>query len=137
MENLQKTLQDLLNAGIGFFRASEESIKKAINEFEKVYDELKQKGAAENSEIVANLRKSLDDIVKQIQDLNSKANQTFEEVSKQINENYQKIAQEIEKLVPKEQVEQIKSKLDELNNAVKAKIEELSKQFKGENKESA
>lgn len=136
MENLQKTLQDLLNAGIGFFRASEESIKKAVGEFEKVYDELKQKGATENSEIVANLRKSLDDIVKQIQDLNSKANQTFEDVSKQINENYQKIAQEIEKLVPKDQLDQIKSKLDELNSTVQAKIEELAKQFKGDKKES-
>jgi len=130
MENLQKTLHDLLNAGIGFFRASEENVKKALSEIEKVYDELKQKGAAENSELVVNLRKSLDDIVKQVEDLNSKANQTFEEVSKQINENYQKIAQEIEKIVPKEQLEQFKAKLDELYAPIRSIIEEFAKQFK-------
>ncbi len=137
MENLQKTLHDLLNAGIGFFKASEENVKKAINEFEKVYDELKTKGATENSEIVANLRKSLDDIVNQINALNSKANQTFEEISRQINENYQKIAQEIEKLVPKEQLEQIKAKLEELNKTVQSKVNELAKQFQKQNTDTS
>lgn len=134
MENLQKALNDLLNVGIGFFKASEESVKKAVNEFEKIYEELKQKGASENSELVANLRKNLDDIVKQLNELNTKANQTFTDISKQINENYQKIAQEIEKLVPKEQLEQFKSKLEELNSTIQSKISEFSKQFQKEEK---
>lgn len=134
MENLQKALNDLLNVGIGFFKASEENVKKAVNEFEKIYEELKQKGASENSEVVVNLRKNLDDIVKQLNELNSKANQTFSDVSKQINENYQKIAQEIEKLVPKEQLEQFKAKLEELNSTIQSKINEFAKQFKKEEK---
>lgn len=134
MENLQKALNDLLNVGIGFFKASEESVKKAVNEFEKIYEELKQKGASENSELVANLRKNLDDIVKQLNELNTKANQTFTDISKQINENYQKIAQEIEKLVPKEQLEQFKAKLEELNSTIQSKISEFSKQFQKEEK---
>ncbi|MFN3604391.1 MAG: phasin-related domain-containing protein [Leptonema sp. (in: bacteria)] len=136
MENLQKTLNDLLNVGIGFFKASEENVKKAMSEFEKIYEDLKQKGATENSELVSNLRKNLDDIVKQLNELNSKANQTFSDVSKQINQNYQKLAQEIEKIVPKEQLEQFKAKLEELNSTIQNKIDEFSKQFKKEDKES-
>lgn len=132
MEKLQTTLNDLLNVGIGFFKASEENVKKAVSEIERIYEDLKQKGASENSEIVANLRKNLDNIVNQLNDLNSKANQTFEDVSKQINENYQKIAQEIEKIVPKEQLDQFKTKLEELTTTIQNKISEFSKQFKKE-----
>ncbi len=132
MENLQKTLNDILNVGIGFYKASEESIKKTVSEIERIYEDLKQKGASENSELVTNLRKNLDDIVNQLNEFNLKANQTFGDISRQINESYQKIFQEIEKIVPKEQLEQFKVKLEELNTTIQNKISEFSKQFKKE-----
>lgn len=129
---LQKTVQNLLNAGIGLYKVSEENLKRAITEFDKVYEELVQKGQQENSEMITNLRKNIDDIVKQIEDLNTKASQTLEDVSKQIQDNYQKLIAEIEKNLPKEQIDQIRSKVEEFIGNIQNQIQEVTKQFKKE-----
>ncbi|MCS7206225.1 MAG: phasin family protein [Leptospiraceae bacterium] len=129
---LQRTLQNLLNAGIGLYKTSEENIKKVLSDFDQFYEELVKKGAAEDSELITNIRKNLDDIVKQIEEINQKASQTFEDLSKLIQENYQKLIAEIEKVVPKEQFEQIKSRVDELINTLQTKIGEISQQFRKE-----
>ena len=130
MEKVEKILQDVLNAGIALFRAGEDSVATAVADVKKTFEELKTKGAADNSESAVKLRKILDDIVKQAGDLSNKASSTYEDTVKQLQDLYAKASAEIEKIVPKEQLEQIKAKVDELSKAIQAKVEEVTKTAK-------
>lgn len=130
MEKVEKILHDILNAGIALFRAGEGSVASAIADVKKTFEELKTKGAADNSEAAVKLRKTLDDIVKQASELNNKASSTYEESVKQLQDLYAKASAEIEKIVPKEQLEQIKSKIEELSKAIQERVEEVTKMGK-------
>ena len=130
MEKVEKILQDVLNAGIALFRAGEGSVATAVADVKKTFEELKTKGAADNSESAVKLRKILDDIVKQAGDLNNKASGTYGDSVKQLQDLYAKASAEIEKIVPKEQLEQVKGKVDELSKAIQAKVEEVTKTVK-------
>lgn len=130
MEKVEKILQDVLNAGIALFRAGEGSVASAVADVKKTFEELKTKGAADNSESAVKLRKILDDIVKQAGDLNNKASGTYGDSVKQLQDLYAKASAEIEKIVPKEQLDQVKGKVDELSKAIHAKVEEVTKTVK-------
>ena len=130
MEKIEQVLQDVLNAGIALFRAGEGTVTTAIADVKKTFDELKAKGAADSSEPAVQLRKILDDIVKQAGDLNNKANAGYGDAVKQLQDLYAKATVEIEKIVPKDQLDQVKGKVDELTKAIQAKVEEVTQLVK-------
>lgn len=132
MEKVEKILHDILNAGIALFRAGEGSIASAVADVQKTFEELKTKGAADNSESAEKLRKILDDIVKQAAELNNKASSTYGESLKQLQDLYAKASAEIEKIVPKDQLDQVKGKVEELSKAIQAKVDELTKSGKAQ-----
>lgn len=130
MENVEKVLQDVLNAGIALFRSGEGFIATAVGDVKRSFEELKAKGAADTSEEAVRLRKILDDIVKQASELNTRASTGYAESVNHLQGLYEKATVEIEKIVPKENLDQVKLKVDELSKAIQAKIAEVSAQVK-------
>ncbi|MBR30580.1 MAG: hypothetical protein CMN77_04660 [Spirochaetaceae bacterium] len=122
---MEKILHDVLNAGIALFRAGEDSVNNAIKEVQRTFDELKSKGAADNSEPAVQLRKVLDDIVAQANDLNQKTGDAYNQALTQLQDLYNKATVEIEKIVPEERVNEIKDKIEELTNVINSKVNEL------------
>ncbi|MEQ8353355.1 MAG: hypothetical protein RH862_17910 [Leptospiraceae bacterium] len=122
---MDKILHDVLNAGIALFRAGEDSVNNAIKEVQRTFDELKAKGAADNSEPAVQLRKVLDDIVAQANDLNQKTGDAYGQALTQLQDLYNKATVEIEKIVPEERVNEIKDKIEELSTVINSKISEL------------
>ena len=122
---MEKILHDILNAGIALFRAGEDTVNNAIKEVQRTFDELKAKGADDNSESAVRLRKILDDIVAQANDLNQKTGDAYGQALTQLQDLYNKATVEIEKIVPEERVNEIKDKIEELSNVINSKINEL------------
>jgi len=118
---MDKVLHDILNAGIALFRSGEDSVNNAVKEVKRTFDELKSKGAADNSEPAVKLRKALDDIVSQTNDLSGKAGAAYKDTQVKIADLYANAATQIEKLVPKDQIQAVKDKVDELAKVIKEK----------------
>lgn len=122
---MEKILHDVLNAGIALFRSGEDSVNKAVSDIQKTFDELKSRGAADNSEPAQKLRKNLDDIVQQTNNLSSQAGSTYNETLVKIDELYQNAMTEIQKIVPEDKVNEFKDKIDELNKTIRERVDGL------------
>lgn len=118
---MEKVLHDVLNAGIALFRAGEDTLNNAVKEVTRTYEELKSKGASDTSEPAVKLRKLLDDVVTQVNEVSSKADATAKDVFAQVDTQYKQISEQIQQMVPEDQVNQIKDKIEELAAAIKEK----------------
>ncbi|MBL8018622.1 MAG: hypothetical protein JNM27_03070 [Leptospirales bacterium] len=56
---MQPNLQDVLNAGIGLIRASEEAVGQAVANAQKTFEDLKNKGASDFSDSAIKAREAL------------------------------------------------------------------------------
>ncbi|MCB1309785.1 MAG: hypothetical protein KDK30_16460 [Leptospiraceae bacterium] len=119
---MEKVLHDILNAGIALFRAGEDSVNNAVKEVQRTFDELKQKGAADTSDAAVKLRKTLDDIVTQANELNSKAGTAYQDSLKQIEGLYANATEQIKALVPEDRINEVKDKIEELNKVIREKV---------------
>ncbi len=116
---IEKTIVDILNAGIGLFQTGKEGLDKAKVELEKVYSDLAAKGASDTSETATKLRESLDKIIADIKEFTSVAGKNYEETRNKIIENYNKIVEEIKNKMPEGSVEEIKAKIDEIAASIR------------------
>lgn len=128
---MDKIFHDILNAGIALFRAGEDSVNNAVKEVQRTFDELKSKGEADNSEAAVKLRKTLDDIVSQANDLNNKAGQAYGDALNQLQGLYTQASEEIKKIIPEDRVNEVKDKIEELQKVIKQRIDELGGTAKG------
>ena len=77
MQAIEKTLHDVLNAGLGAFgeaSAQAETVKKQVETF---YGELVARGAADKSETVEKLRTGLDQGLAQVKEVQGKVEGAF------------------------------------------------------------
>lgn len=118
---MEKILQDILNAGIALFRAGEGTVQNAVKEVQRTFEQLKEKGAQDNSEQAVKLRKALDDIVVQTSGLQSKAGSAYTDALAQIEQLYKSVIEQVQKIVPPERLNEIKDKVEELTKVIQQK----------------
>lgn len=118
---MEKILQDILNAGIALFRAGEGTVQNAVKEVQRTFEQLKEKGAQDNSEQAVQLRKLLDDIVHQSSGLQGKAGTAYADALTQLEQLYANVLDQIKKLVPPERINEIKDKMEELSRVIQQK----------------
>ena len=115
---MEKILPDILNGGIALFRAGEGTVQNAVKEVQRTFEQLKEKGAQDNSEQAVKLRKTLDDIVHQTSGLSSKAGAAYSDALAQIEQLYKNVGDQIQKLVPPERINEVKDKIEELTRVI-------------------
>lgn len=59
---IERNIQDLYNAALGFLKTGEESVKNAIANIERVFEEMKAKGSSDKSEQVIRGRELIRDL---------------------------------------------------------------------------
>jgi hypothetical protein len=59
---IERNIQDLYNAALGFLKTGEESVKNAITNIERVFEEMKAKGSSDKSEQVIRGRELIRDL---------------------------------------------------------------------------
>lgn len=92
---MEKQILDVLNAGLGLIKASQEGLGKAKADLEKTYLELVTKGASDNSEATVKIRETVDKVINDIKEVTSVTGKNYEETRAKIIENYNKITEEI------------------------------------------
>ncbi len=123
---MEKILHDVLNAGIALFRSGEGTVANAAKEVQRTFEELKSKGAADQSDAAVKLRKSLDDIVQQVNGLSGKAGSAYSDAMMKIEGLYKQVAENAQKMVPQDQVNAIKDKVDELRRVITEKTAQMT-----------
>lgn len=137
MEKLDTILSDVLNAGIAIFRKGEDTVSKTLADLQKSFDALKKAGEKDKSEAAEKLRSQLDDLLKNTNDLTSKAEGAYKETLSKIEANYKEILIQADKILPKEQIAQVQKNIDELFKTIQEKMDTLSKAAKSGSDEEA
>lgn len=116
---LEKSIHDILNAGLGLFKAGEENFKSAFVDLEKTFEELKKRGNEDNSEVAVKIREVLDNTIKGIKEVSDRTESSFSQVMSEVQKNYEQILEQIKRLVGEERIRDLNSKLEELTEYIK------------------
>lgn len=127
---LEKTIQDILNAGIGLFKASEENFNQALAQVEKVFEELRTKGASDQSEAAIKIREVLENTIKGVKDISSQAETNFTRVLEEAQKNYAQVLDQIQAAVGEERIKDMSAKIEELSGYIKTQVDTAGEQVK-------
>ncbi len=116
---MEKQIQDILNAGIGLFKAGEANFKQAFETVEKTFEDLKTRGAADNSEAAVKIREVLDNTIKSIKGVSDQAGSNFNLIVEEAQKNYAQVLEQIKTFVGEERIRDLNSKIEELTEYIK------------------
>ena len=116
---LEKTIQDILNAGIGLFKAGEENFKTAFETVEKTFEDLKSKGSADSSEAAVKIREVLDNTIRSIREVSTQAESNFSLVIQEAQKNYTQVLEQIQTVLGEDRVKDLNVKIEELTEYLK------------------
>jgi hypothetical protein len=123
---LEKNIQDILNAGIGLFKVGEQNFQTAIQAVTKTFEELKTKGASDNSEAAQKIREVLDNTIKGLNDVSSKAQENFNTLMAEAQKNYAQLTEQLKTVVGEERIRDVNVRFDELAAFIKDKAGQVS-----------
>ncbi|HBS05268.1 MAG TPA: hypothetical protein DEA96_09900 [Leptospiraceae bacterium] len=132
MNNQQ--LQDLVNAGIGLYKAGEENLQGFLSTLQKSFEDLKSKGAQDSSDTAAKLRESLDQTIKGVKDVSEKAEGNLKAVLEEAKKNYSQVFDQIKNFVGEERIADLNTRINELSTLIQERAETITKQGAGESK---
>ena len=119
---MQKTIENVINAGIALFRAGEGTIHAAVKEVQNSFEDLKEKGAEDKSEAAEKLRSTAEEITSRLGQLAGKAETVCKEGVDQLGGHYNTVAEQIKQILPEDKINNVKGKLDSLRQAVKERV---------------
>ena len=126
-----KQLQDLVNAGIGLYKAGEENLQGFLSTLQKSFEELKSKGAQDSSETATRLRESLDNTIKGVKDVSEKAEGNLKAVLDEARKNYSQVFEQIKAFVGEERIADLNTRIDELSKLIQERTDSIVGQAKG------
>jgi flagellar biosynthesis chaperone FliJ len=130
-EQMSKQLQDLVNAGIGLYKAGEENLQGFLKTLQSAFEDLKSKGAQDSSETAAKLRASLEQTIKGVQDVSVKAEGNLKVILDEAKKNYEQVFEQIKAFVGEERIKDLNTRIDELGKLIKERADGISGQPTG------
>ncbi|WP_408612014.1 phasin-related domain-containing protein [Leptospira ainazelensis] len=118
---MEKLLMDILNAGIALFQNGEGRIKQSLAELDKIYQELREKGEANQSFKANQVRELLNKTVQDAADILSKGGEGRQEALAKLQENFIRLSAEIESSIPEQFKAAARTTLDELKQLLSRK----------------
>ncbi len=119
---IEKNLQDVLNAGIGLFKSGEENFKTAVANLEKTFNDMKNKGASDNSDAAIKIREILENTLRSAKDVQAKAEQNLNVFMAEAQKNYAQVLEQVKTVVGEERIRDLNTKIDELTTLVKQRV---------------
>ncbi|MCC6276136.1 MAG: hypothetical protein IT569_09780 [Leptospiraceae bacterium] len=111
---MEKIIQDVVNAGIAVFKNGESGLKNSIADLEKLFNDMKSKGEADQSEQAVKIRELLNKTVRDAKEVLNKADSNYKEVLGNLQTNFDTISKQIETAIPPQVKTTLQTGLDEL-----------------------
>jgi ElaB/YqjD/DUF883 family membrane-anchored ribosome-binding protein len=115
---MEKVLTDVVNAGIALFKTGEEVLKNSLSDFEKKFNEIKQKGELDQSEQAVQVRDLLNKTIKDTKDVLDNANASYQDIVSKAQANFEGIYNQVDSALPEQVKTQAKAALDELKAVI-------------------
>ncbi|HMV41691.1 MAG TPA: hypothetical protein PK079_23495 [Leptospiraceae bacterium] len=115
---MEKVLTDVVNAGIALFKTGEEVLKNSLVDFEKKFNEIKQKGELDQSEQAVQVRDLLNKTIKDTKDVLDNANASYQDIVSKAQTNFEGIYNQVDAALPEQVKTQAKAALDELKAVI-------------------
>lgn len=115
---MEKVLTDVVNAGIALFKTGEEVLKNSLVDFEKKFNEIKQKGELDQSEQAVQIRDLLNKTIKDTKDVLDNANASYQDIVSKAQTNFEGIYNQVDAALPEQVKTQAKAALDELKAVI-------------------
>lgn len=123
---LEQNIQDILNAGIGLFKAGEESLQSALGAVQSAFEDLKTKGATDESDVALKIREVLDNSIKGVQEISSQAEANLNKVVSEAQKNYAQVLDQAKQLVGDERIADLNDRFEDLASFVKERSDEMN-----------
>ena len=123
---IEKSLQDVLNAALGLLKESEKGFQAALESVGKAFEDLKTRGAEDNSEAAQKMREALDNTLRGVRDVSSAASENLNKVMEEARKNYAQILEQARTVVGEERIRDLNTRFDELAQFVQAKSDDVS-----------
>ncbi|MCR9142768.1 MAG: hypothetical protein NXI24_10995 [bacterium] len=128
---LEKSLQDVLNVGLGLLKEGEKGFQAALESVAKAFEDLKSKGADDTSESAQKIREVLDNTIRGVKDVSSTAEENFNRVLEEARKNYGQILEQARTVVGEERISDLNTRFEELAKFVQEKTDDIKKQAPG------
>ena len=125
--NIENTLKDVLNVGIGLLRVGEENLQAGLKSVVTQFDTLKDKGSADSSASAQKLREVLDNSVQNIKSLSAQAEENFSRISREVQKGYEKTFEGIRSTIGEEQYAKLSNSINEVRSAIQERTEAVQK----------
>ena len=125
--NIEGSLRDILNVGIGLLRVSEENFQEGLKSIVNNFDEFKTKGANSKSENAESLRKLLDNSIKKINNLSHQAEENFNHIRSEIEKVYEKAEGQIRSLIGDERYTKLSKNIQQVQSATQVRAQEFQR----------
>ncbi|MCB1174873.1 MAG: YtxH domain-containing protein [Leptospiraceae bacterium] len=123
---IEKSIQDILNASIGLFKAGEENLQSALSAVQTAFEDLKTKGASDSSEVAGKLREVLDNSIKNVQDVSTQVEDNMNKILEEARKSYDQIIEQAKQLIGDERIQDLNDRFEDLAAFVKEKSEEMN-----------
>lgn len=128
---LEKSLQDVLNVGLGLLKEGEKGFQQALEGVAKAFEDLKSKGAEDTSESAQKIREVLDNTIRGVKDVSTTAEANFNRVLEEARKNYGQILEQARTVVGEERIHDLNARFEELAQFVQEKTGDLQKKTSG------
>ncbi|XDD51958.1 hypothetical protein AB3N59_08100 [Leptospira sp. WS92.C1] len=112
---------DILNAGIALFQNGEGKLKQSLSELNKLYEEFREKGEANQSVKANQVRELLNKTVQDATEILSQSGEGRQQALAKLQENFIKLSAEIESSIPEQFKAAARTTLDELKQLLSKK----------------
>ncbi|EKR98960.1 phasin-related domain-containing protein [Leptospira mayottensis] len=118
---MERLLMDILNAGIALFQNGEEKVKQSLAELDTIYQELREKGEANQSVKANQVRELLNKTVQDATEILAKGGESRQQAFAKLQENFIRLSAEIEASIPDQFKATAKNSLEELKRLLSNK----------------
>lgn len=112
-------MQDFLNAGLGLWKAGEESFRESREKVERAFSELKSKGAEDTSAGAEKIREALENTVRGVKDVSHQAEGNLGKALEEAKKNYSQVMDQLHNFVGEERVRDLNVRINELATLIR------------------
>lgn len=123
---LEKSLQDVLNAGLGLLKEGEKGFQSALESVARAFEDLKSKGAEDHSAAAQKIREVLDNTIRGVKDVSSTAEENFNRVLEEARKNYGQILEQARTVVGEERISDLNSRFEDLAKFIQEKTGDVA-----------
>ena len=126
-KSIKEELEKLLNLSIGLIRTGEQSFKTSVKSILASLENIKEKGAVDNSQEAKNIKEALEKSIVGIEHFSDQVQINFQKITTEFQSIYSQVSDRLEGFLGKDEHDKIKKKIVDFYESTQSKTQEIHK----------